>query len=126
VTKSTLNRQDLVRESCIKQGIEPTELQLKKSNNVLWYNKINEKSLRLTHDGLIWFSRSNKFHNITLADPVRPKQMLQLERLLTSPYYLRQMAQNPAIFVSSEQDAIMLQLHGGDLNTYLDNLQDNP
>jgi hypothetical protein len=125
VTKSILNRQDLVQESCVAQGIEPTKDQLEKSNNVLWYNKINAQSLRLTHDGLLFFTRTIKFHNITLADPVRPKQMLQLERLLTSPYYLRQMSQNPAIFVSSEQDAIMLQLHGGDLNTYLDNLQDH-
>lgn len=124
MTKSTLDRTSLVVEACVFLGVELRADLIEKANTIIWYNKLNPSSLRLTHEGLLWFTRSQtKFHTIELADPIRPKQMLQLEKLLNSPYYLRQMAQKPSIMVSNEQDAVMLQLHGGDLNTYLDNLE---
>jgi len=47
---------------------------------------------------------------------------LQLERLLDKPYYLPNWKR---LLVLDEATAIMLQLHAGDLGTYLDNLQAN-
>lgn len=88
-----------------------------------WYNPLNNKSLRLTWTCIQWLRKYTqyKMHRVELQKPVLPKQMLQLERLFTEPYYFSE----KYILVMSETDAVMLQLHGGDLNTYLDNLQDN-
>lgn len=87
-----------------------------------WYNPINQHSLRLTYPGFKFFTNTAKLtaYPITLTDMIMPKQMLQLERLLHDAYYIRELK---ILYVFSEQDAVMLQLHGGDLNTYLDNLE---
>ena len=53
---------------------------------------------------------------------IKPRQLLQLERLLTEPYYIKDLLK---LWVHSEQDAIMLQLHAGNLAQFLDNLQEN-
>lgn len=89
-----------------------------------WQNPLNHSSLRLTSVGYKWFTNTAKWraHQVELAEKIMPKQMLQLERLLTSPYYIKQLK---VLYVFSETDAVMLQLHGGDLNTYLDNLEQN-
>jgi CRISPR/Cas system-associated endonuclease/helicase Cas3 len=89
-----------------------------------WYNSINEDSHRLTSLGFKWIKKNTKLklHEIDLQEKILPKQMLQLERLLHEPYYIHTLKK---IYVFSEQDAVMLQLHGGDLVTYLNNLQQN-
>ena len=58
-----------------------------------WMNPLNHSSLRLTSIGHKWLVQYSKwkFHCIELVDQVMPKQMLQLERLLTSPYYIKQL-----------------------------------
>lgn len=88
-----------------------------------WHNPINGSSLRLTNEGVNWVKKFTKFklHRIDLVDPIYPKQLLQLERLFTQPYFISK----KYILVLSDQDAVMLQLHAGDLRTYLDNLQQN-
>ena len=88
-----------------------------------WYNPINDRSLRLTWTCVSWIKKYTKFtlHRVDLQQKIFPKQMLQLERLFTQPYYFSE----KYILVMSEQDAVMLQLHGGDLNSYLNNLQQN-
>jgi hypothetical protein len=122
VTKSTPNREQWIKDTCSALGITPTTEQLEKAHHIVWYNRINPQSLRITYEGFKWFSRNTKFHQIDLVNDVYPKQMLQLEKLLNSPYYIRKQKQQ-SLFVSSEQDAIMLQLYSGDLNTYLNNLE---
>lgn len=46
--------------------------------------------------------------------------LLQLDHLMTSPYYL---ANRNLIKLLGEQDAIMLELHAGDLAKYLSDLE---
>ena len=89
-----------------------------------WYNSINNDSHRLSGRGLKWIKKHTKLklHEIDLQEKIMPKQLLQLERLLHEPYYIHNLKK---IYVFSEQDAVMLQLHGGDLVTYLNNLQQN-
>lgn len=88
-----------------------------------WQNPINPISLRLTRVGFKFFSSKARFHfhEIQLHNnqTVTPKIMLQLERLFDEPYYLL----NRYIYVLGEKDAIMLNLHAGDLASYLDNLE---
>jgi len=58
-----------------------------------------------------------------LESSVNGQQMLQLEQLFTAPYYILQT--NITIHVFSDVDAVMLQLHAGNLKQYLNNLSSN-
>ena len=90
----------------------------------IWHNPTNYDSLRLRTAGYKWILKNTtiKFHVINLQQSITGRQYLQLERLLTEPYVVVHLKQ---IAVHSETDAIMLQLHAGDLVTYLDNIQEN-
>lgn len=88
----------------------------------LWFvNPTNPRSLRLSHTGYKWNKELPKlpFWEITLDSHITGKQLLQLERVFTSPYYLKA----KSIIVFSEEDCIMLQLHGGNLAQYLSNAE---
>ena len=63
-----------------------------------------------------------KLHIIELTKPIVPRMLLQLERLLEKPYYIPNWQK---LLVLDETTAVMLQLHAGDLGTYLNNLQAN-
>jgi hypothetical protein len=80
--------------------------------------------MRLSKIGATWLSKKTKFdiHIITLDRPITPKMLLQLERLLTEPYFIKDLKE---LWVHSQQDAIMLTLHAGNLSAYLDNIQEN-
>ena len=88
-----------------------------------WRNPTNPSSLRLTFPGYKFFSKilGTACHEIELAEQLKSKHLLQLERLFAEPYYIG----NEKIIVFGESDAIMLQLHAGNLGNYLDNLQIN-
>jgi hypothetical protein len=120
VTKSTLNPQQAWAHKAIAAaGLEPD--MVGDVSKLWWRNFLNKSSLRLTWPGFVWFTKKSKFaaHDIVLDKGITGKQMLQLERLFSDPYYLR----DGHILVFGEQDAIMLQLHAGNLGQYLDNLQ---
>ena len=89
-----------------------------------WFNLINPTSLRLTREAYIWINKHSmiKTHKVKLQKGLGGKQFLQLERLLTSPYLIDTYK---TIAIIDETTLIMLQLHSGDLNTYLQNLEDN-
>ena len=80
--------------------------------------------MRLSKIGAIWLEKKTDFklHTITLDRPISPKMLLQLERLLTEPYYIKELKE---LWVHSETDAIMLRLNSGNLGMYLDSLQDS-
>lgn len=86
-----------------------------------WRNPTNHNSLRLTHQGFHWVNKNTTIPSwsVHVPDPINGKQLVQLERVFTSPYFLAKLG----IWVYSEQDYIMLQLHSGNLGAYLDNLQ---
>ena len=89
-----------------------------------WFNPINHNSMRLTSTGYLWTTRHSQwpYHEVKLSHKIGTKHLLQLERLLQEPYYIRNLTH---LIVASETDAVMLQLHAGDLAQYLDNLQNN-
>ena len=89
----------------------------------LWFrNPTNHRSLRLSALGWKQWQRHGgfTFHEIKLNAVVTGRQMLQLEKMFAEPYYIKG---DSNICVIGEQDAIMLQLHAGNLGQYLDNLQ---
>jgi hypothetical protein len=89
-----------------------------------WYNGINRNSLRLTRVGHEWLSKNAKFifYPIDLNSRITGIQLLRLERFFTMPYYI---AKVNRILIMDEASVVMLQLHGGDLSTYLRNLDEN-
>lgn len=87
----------------------------------IWRNILNPDSLRLTvgaHKKLLQ-NKDIKFYHFKTQEMTN-LQLLQLDHLLTSPYFIRS---RHAIELMGEQDAIMLQLHGNNLKQYLDNLK---
>ena len=120
--KSTLNQQlEFQQRVLMACGRDPNIY--KGHAKVFWRNPTNHNSLRLTKFGLDFFAKELDIaiHSISLSDPLNYKHLIQLERLFTAPYFLKK----GEIVVFSEQDAIMLQLHAGNLGQYLDNLQTN-
>ena len=85
---------------------------------------MNPASLRLTRDAHTWLHKHTRFrlHGIKLQQGLASRQFLQLERLLTSPYVI---TTYKSIAVIDEPTLIMLRLHAGDLNLYLNNLENN-
>lgn len=89
-----------------------------------WQNPISKTSLRLTksgHDCLVNFvkleSHSMKVRSNQLGRSL--KIFLLLDRLITTPFYI---PRKDTIVFFGERDLIMLQLMGGDLDQYLENL----
>lgn len=89
-----------------------------------WFNSINPQSLRLTRIAINWIKKNTnlKYYAIKLQEKITPRQLLQLERLFHGPYFIHNLSE---LYVFDEQDTVMLQLHGGDLGSYLNNLEDN-
>lgn len=92
------------------------------SPELIWRNILNPNSLRLTV-GAYNTVRKNKqivFYEFKL-DEMTNLQLLQLDRLIKSPYFIKSRKQ---IQLMGEEDAIMLQLNGSNLKQYLNNLDE--
>lgn len=124
MTKSTLNQLEKQNEILDKLNLDP--IAFSKIGYAWWQNPTNKNSLRLTSVGHKWFTNVAKLTGYTIDIPkeekIMPRQLLQLERLFTEPYYIKTLN---TIVVFGEQDAVMLQLHSGNLTAYLDSLQAN-
>lgn len=86
----------------------------------LWRNILNPNSLRLTSKAYkeLMSRLDIKFYHFKI-DRMSNLQLLQLDHLLQSPYYI---TSRHFLELLGETDAIMLQLHGNNLKQYLDNL----
>ncbi len=123
MTGSTPNSQrDYQRRVLAERGFEPNHY----DQFILqwWRNPTNHQSMRLTKLGFNFFVGQLKLpvHRVTLSMQILPKQLIQLERQFKNPYFIEKL---DILAVFSEEDAIMLQLHAGNLAQYLDNLQSN-
>ena len=127
MTKSILDQQGAwIANACEAVGAENITAETVQATRKVWFrNPLNHASLRLTLPGHNWFTRQSKFrsYKIELESAVSSQQMLQLESLFTAPYYIQQTG--TVIHVFSDTDAVMLQLHAGNLKQYLDNLESN-
>jgi len=100
----------------------PTEHTEETFRHSLWHNILNPDSLRLTNGGYAWVIKHCKqtAYNIKVAKSITNRVLLQLDHLMAAPYCL---VNRNAIKLLGEQDAIMLQLHAGDLEQYLNNIE---
>jgi hypothetical protein len=99
-------------------GGEHTEESFRHS---LWHNVLNHDSLRLTIGGYDWVLKHCKLPawHIKVDKRMTNQVLLQLDHMMTAPYCL---VSRNAIKLIGEQDAIMLQLHAGNLEQFLNNL----
>ncbi len=88
---------------------------------VWWINPTDPNSLRLSLYGLQFIKANLKLesYEFELSEEISNHNLLQLERLFGGMYYL---LKRKKIIVFEEQEAMMLTLHGNNLNSYLDNL----
>ena len=86
-----------------------------------WFNPVNPNSLRLTRPAFNMLNKNPeiKHWHFKLPSSLVTRAYIQLEKHFTSPYYI---PSHNSIYVFSEQDSIMLALHGSNLQQYLDNL----
>ena len=86
-----------------------------------WHNPVNPNSLRLTRPAFNMLNKNKdiKHWHFKLPTSLVTRAYIQLEKHFTSPYYI---PSHNSIYVFSEQDSIMLALHGSNLQQYLDNL----
>lgn len=61
-------------------------------------------------------------YEFPLSEPLTNYNLLQLDRYFQTMYYI---LNNKKFFLFDESEASMLSLMGGDLKTYLDNLEIN-
>lgn len=86
-----------------------------------WVNPTNNDSLRLSLYGLQFIKSNLKLHSyeFELSEELTNHNLLQLERVFPGMFYL---LKRKKIIVFDEQEAMMLTLHGNNLNGYLDSL----
>lgn len=91
----------------------------------IWHNFTDPTSLRLSMTGYIFVVKELKLtlHQFSLSVPLTNKNILQLERHFPGPYYY--LSRTNKFIVLDDQDAVWLQLQGGDLAAYLQNLESN-
>lgn len=87
----------------------------------VWHNQLNPNSLRLSRSGYKWAVEICKqtAYKFNLPRPITNGVLLKLERQLTAPYFLETRSK---LSVFSEQDALMLELNGQNLEQYLADL----
>jgi hypothetical protein len=89
---------------------------------IIFFNPVNHNSMRLTRAGFKYLKQylDITYYEFRLKEKITPKILLHLERYIEYPYFILSLSK---IIVFDEQTAIMLQLHDGDLETYLNNLE---
>jgi len=87
-----------------------------------WKNPTDPNSLRLSLAGLQLVKAVLKLqsYEFELAEELTNQNLLQLERVFDSMYYL---LKRQKIIVFTEESALMLTLHGNNLKGYLEALE---
>ena len=120
MTKSTHNQRAYTENILQAAGRDGSEYT--KYIKIWWWNYIDPTSLRLSQSGLKFIQKYTKIptYQVDLPGPLLNRTLLQMNRLLTCPYYINK---HTRITLLGEQQTVMLKLHADNLQQYLDNLQ---
>lgn len=90
--------------------------------NLIWFNPINHYSMRLTYQGYVYLTQHVKLdpYQFTLTEAIRPGTLLQLERHIKYPYWIKTLTQ---IGMFDETTALMLTLNSNNLQKYLNDIE---
>lgn len=90
-----------------------------------WYDARPKGGLRLTDAGYSMFVQDLNLHqHVFHVDTciLKPRNLLQLDRYLTCPYYLRRRRGQYNIVLFGDQEAVMLNLYG-DVERFISSLE---
>ena len=104
-------------------GIAVTESSLNLYHKTLWASPMSPIGLRLSSEGIDFLDRTLKIQKYTCEIkkdcPRTLKIMLQMNKYLTSPFYIK----GNKLVIYGEVDASMMALMSGDLELYLKNFE---
>ena len=117
-----MNKNDLTVLFLEQDGLATDPATIKKHIWLWWYNPVSSSSLRLTCTGheFLYSKLKLAHYDYKLKKDLlnTAKVYIWLDKYLTVPYYLPNRSN---IVFYGEKDAMMLGLHGGDLESYLEN-----
>jgi len=92
--------------------------------STIFHNPVNHWSMRLTQAGFYYLKNVLEIesYEFKLSKKITPLALVQLEKYIQYPYFIHNLKK---IHVFDESTAIMLSLHGNDLETYLSNLENH-
>jgi len=116
-----MNKLELTR-LFLDQASLPSDPKSTKQYRLLWWvAPFSPYGLKLTTEGHVFLDNVLKLEkyscSIKAGTPNTLKIMSQMNKYLSSPFYIR----GNTIFFYGETDAIMLALHAGDIAQYLEN-----
>lgn len=126
MTRSILNQEQWVLEFVQKHPLpqvkDPRNLAIHRST--IFWNTTNHYSMRLTKIGFEYLSQflSITKYEFKIKEKLMPWHLVALERHIQYPYYIKTLKE---IIVFDEVTAMMLGLHGNDLDRYLKNLEEH-
>jgi len=119
VIKSTLNQTDCTRQFLTRTGIDHANFD--RYHKEWWWNHTDPRNLRLSSYGFKFVhQKAIPKYEIKLPEPLKNRTLIQMSRLLTCPYYIKQL---DLIYLLGEEESVLLALHADNLQQYLDNLQ---
>lgn len=103
-------------------GDKPLDHSHKLARHRWWINPTNDSSLRLSREGYDVISKRNDIKSYThdLQKKILPKTLLQLERTITQPYFIKNLQ---TLILFDQKNSVILTLYGNDLQAYLDNVE---
>ena len=124
MTRSTHKRftqRQLTEIFCTQAGFPTSTWNIQQFAQQWWVNPTNNDSIRLSLRGLQFIKANLKLqsYEFELSEELTNHNLLQLERVFPGMFYL---LKRKKIIVFDEQEAMMLTLHGNNLNGYLDSL----
>lgn len=108
--------------------LPPSHVVLVKEAKLTWWHNLREQGgLRLTYDGYTALAKHLEFESWSInlqPNSVNKKLLLELDKKMTYPYYIKTRAPASIIFFGS-RDAMMATLYG-DLSQWLSSCQERP
>jgi len=95
--------------------------EIKDVSKYLWQNPTQKSSLRLSKYGfkIVTTLTTMEPFEIKITEKIMPKQLLQLEKCFSGPYYIKNLN---TIVAFGEDEIIALTLRDGNLHQYLDQI----
>lgn len=118
MTKSTPNQIEFTRLLLTQAGMDVSEFG--RYSREWWWNHTDQRNLRLSSYGFKFVQqKAIPKYEIKLPEPLKNRTLIQMSRLLTCPYYIKQLN---LVYLLGEEESVLLALHADNLQQYLDNL----
>jgi hypothetical protein len=119
VTKSSLNQLQYVKLFLNEGGYIEANLDLWLKE---WFwNHRNTNNLRITQKCFKYLIKIQfPIYEVKLPEKLKNRTLIQMSRMLTCCYYIQNLQ---TVWLTGEEETVMLKLHADNLQQYLDNLE---